>query len=56
MTAIAIIASLVGYTVAIKIYAWFKAMHIDIDSMNEEEIRIKLDEILNDPKFKKYMR
>lgn len=56
MTAIAIITSLVGYTLAIKIYAWFKAMRIDVDNMNEEEIRNKLDEILKDPKFKKYMR
>ena len=56
MTAIAIIASLVGYTVAIKIYAWFKAMHIDIDSMSEEEIKNMLDEVLKDPQFKKYMR
>ena len=56
MTAIAIIASLVGYTVAIKVYAWFKAMHIDIDNMSEEEIKNMLDDLMQDPKFRKYMR
>ena len=56
MTALAIIAGLVGYSVAIKIYTGFKMMGIDVDNMGEEEIRNKLDEILKDPKFKKYMR
>lgn len=56
MTAIAIIASLVGYTIAIKIYAYFKAMKIDVDSMNEEEIKNMLDDLMQDPKFRKYMR
>lgn len=56
MAAIAIISVLVGYTAAIKIYAFFKAMKIDVDNMNEEEIKNLLDEYLKDPKFKKYMR
>ena len=56
MTAIAIIASLVGYTIAIKIYAYFKAMHIDVDNMSEEEIKNLLDDLLKDEKFRKYMR
>lgn len=56
MTAIAIIAGLVGYSAAVKLYSLFKMMGIDVDNMEEAEIKNKLDEILKDPQFKKYMR
>lgn len=50
--AIAILATLLGYTVAIKIYAVFKAFGIEIDNMNQKEI----EELLKDKRFRKYMR
>lgn len=56
MTAIAIITSLVGYTIAIKVYAWFKAIGVNVDSMNEEEIKNLLEKTLKDKRFQKYMR
>lgn len=50
--AVAIIIGLVGYNAAIKILAILKMMKIRIDNMSEEEIK----DLLNDPRFKKYMR
>lgn len=54
--AIAIIAGLLGYSVAVKLYTLFKMMGIDVDNMEEAEIKNMLDEVLKDPQFKKYMR
>ena len=50
--AIAILTALLGYTVAIKIYAVFKAFGIEIDSMSQVEI----EELLKDKRFRKYLR
>ncbi len=50
--AIAILTALLGYTVAIKIYAVFKAFGIEIDNMSQVEI----EELLKDKRFRKYMR
>ena len=50
--ALAILVSLVGYFVAIKIIATCKMLGIKIENMNEQEIK----ELLNDKRFLKYMR
>lgn len=50
--AVAIIIGLVGYNAAIKILLLIKMLKIRIDNMSEEEIK----DLLNDPRFKKYMR
>lgn len=50
--AVAIIIGLVGYNAAIKILMLIKMLKIRIDTMSEEEIK----DLLNDPRFKKYMR
>ena len=50
--AVAIIIGLVGYNAAIKILMLIKMLKIRIDNMSEEEIK----DLLNDPRFKKYMR
>ena len=52
MKAIAIIAGLVGYNMAVKIWAILKMMGLKVENMNEEQIK----ELLNDPRFKQYMR
>ena len=50
--AITILIGLVGYTTAVKIIAIIKMMKIRIDNFNEKDFI----ELLNDPKFRKYMR
>jgi hypothetical protein len=50
--AIAILIGLVGYTTAAKIIALIKMMKIRIDNFEEKDFI----ELLNDPKFRKYMR
>ena len=50
--AIAILIGLVGYTAAVKILAIIKMMKIRIDNFDEKDFI----ELLNDPKFRKYMR
>jgi hypothetical protein len=50
--AVAIIIGLVGYNTAIKILALIKMLKIRIEDMSEEEIK----DLLNDPRFRKYMR
>ena len=50
--ALAILVSLVGYSVAIKIIATCKMLGIKIENMNEQEKK----ELLNDKRFLKYMR
>ena len=50
--ALAILVSLVGYSVAVKIITVCKMLGIKIENMNEQEIK----ELLNDKRFLKYMR
>lgn len=50
--ALAILIGLVGYTVAMKIVSLCKILGINIENMNEQEIK----ELLNDKRFLKYMR
>ena len=50
--AIAILIGLVGYTTAVKVLALIKIMKIRIDNFDEKDFI----ELLNDPKFRKYMR
>ena len=50
--AIAILIGLVGYTTAVKVMAILKMMKIRIDNFDEKDFI----ELLNDPKFRKYMR
>ena len=52
MTAIAILSALVGYTVAVKIISLCKMLGIKIEDYNEQDF----EELLKDPRFKKYMR
>ncbi len=56
MKALSIIIGLVGYTLAIKVWAIIKMMKLKVENMNEEEIKNILDEILKDPKYRKYLR
>ena len=51
-TAIAILTSLVGYTVAIKIISLCKIFGIKIEDYNKQDF----EELLKDPRIKKYMR
>lgn len=50
--AIIILIGLVGYTTAVKVLAIIKMMKIRIDNFEEKDFI----ELLNDPKFRKYMR
>ena len=50
--AIAILIGLVGYTTAVKVLTLIKIMKIRIDNFDEKDFI----ELLNDPKFRKYMR
>ena len=50
--ALGILIGLVGYEMAIKLYQVIKIMGIRIDNMNQTEI----EELLKDPRFRKYMR
>ena len=50
--AIAILIGLVGYTTAVKVIAILKMMKIRLDNFDEKDFI----ELLNDPKFRKYMR
>ena len=56
MTAMAILTGLVGYSVAVKLYTWFKMIGIKIDNMDEQEIRDLLEEAMKDKNLRKYMR
>lgn len=50
--AIAILTMLVGSQMALKLYTLIKMMGIRIDNMNQTEI----EELLKDPRFRKYIR
>ena len=51
-SAIAILIGLVGYTVAMKMVSLAKIFGIKIENMNQQE----LEELLQDPRFRKYLR
>jgi hypothetical protein len=50
--AIAILSILVGYEMAVKIYALIKMMKIKVEGWEQKDF----EELLKDPKFRKYMR
>ena len=51
-TAIAILTSLVGYTVAIKIISLCKILGINIEGYSQQDF----EKLLEDPRFRKYYR
>ena len=52
MKAMAILIALVGYEMAVKVWAIIKMLKIDTSRMTKKDF----EELLNDPRFKKYMR
>ena len=50
--AILILTGLVGYTAAVKIWALIKMLKIKVEGWEQKDY----EELLNDPRFKKYMR
>ena len=52
MKALAILIGLVGYTTAVKVTALIKMLKLKVDNFDEKDFI----ELLNDPKFRKYMR
>ena len=52
MKALAILIGLVGYTTAVKVMAIIKMLKLKVDNFDEKDFM----ELLNDPKFRKYMR
>ena len=55
-SAIAVLAGLVGFNVAVKIYSLMKMWGIKIDDMSEEEIIDTYNKLMEDTRFQKYMR
>jgi hypothetical protein len=52
MKALVILIGLVGYTTAVKVMALIKMLKLKVDNFDEKDFM----ELLNDPKFRKYMR
>ena len=52
MKAMAILIGLVGYTMAVKVMAILKMLKVDIEGWEQKDF----EELLQDPKFLKYMR
>ena len=52
MKAIAILTALVGYTAAVKVWALIKMWKIKVEGWDEKDF----EELLKDPRFRKYMR
>jgi hypothetical protein len=52
MTAIAILSALVGLNVAVKIISLCKILGINIEGYSQQDF----EKLLEDPKFRKYMR
>lgn len=50
--AIMILTALVGYTTAVKVWAIIKMMKIKVEGWEVEDF----EKLLEDPKFRKYMR
>ena len=55
-SAIAVLAGLVGFNVAVKVYSLMKMWGIKIDDMSEEEIIDTYNKLMEEKKKKKYMR
>ena len=55
-SAIAVLAGLVGFNVAVKVYSLMKMWGIKIDDMSEEEIIDTYNKLMEDTRFQKYMR
>lgn len=52
MRGLIILISMVGYSAAVKIAAWLKSRKVDVDKLTKEDF----EELLQDPRFRKYMR
>lgn len=52
LKAIVILTALVGYTAAVKILAILKMMKIKVEGWEQKDF----EELLKDPRFRKYMR
>lgn len=52
LKAITILTALVGYNMAVKLYSIWKMMGMKVDNMNQKDF----EELLKDPRFRKYMR
>ena len=52
LKAIVILTALVGYTTAVKILAILKMMKIKVEGWEQKDF----EELLQDPRFRKYMR
>lgn len=50
--AILILTSLIGYNAAVKVWALIKMMEIKVDGWEKKDF----EELLKDPRFRKYMR
>ena len=55
-SAIAVLAGLVGFNVAVKVYSLMKMWGIKIDDMSEEEIIDTYNKLMEDKRLQKYMR
>lgn len=52
LKAIVILTALVGYNVAVKIFTILKMMGMKVENMEQKDF----EELLKDPRFRKYMR
>lgn len=52
MKALAILVGLVGYNLAVKVWAIIKMLKIKVEGWGEEEFK----NLLNDPEFRKYLK
>lgn len=50
--ALMILTALVGYTTAVKVWALIKMMKIKVEGWEQKDF----EELLKDPRFRKYMR
>lgn len=51
-TALAILTTLVGYNVAVKVYTLIKILGLRVDNYSVSDF----EELLKDPRFRKYLR
>lgn len=52
MRGFVILVALVGYSAAVKISAYLKSKKVDVDKLTKHDF----EELLQDPRFRKYMR
>ncbi len=52
MKAIALLTTLVGYTVAVKVWAYIKMNKMKVEGWEQKDF----EKLLEDPKLKKYLR